>query len=96
MGQRYAVTVTAGTEPGNQANRRPATGDKNEAERKARRLLALLDDAAYWDADCRAQEAAEGLRDAERRGDVTGMMPPPAGNTSAVRGSGLIRDAGAG
>ena len=40
---------------------------KNEAERKARLLLALLDDAAYRDADQRAQDAAEALRHAERQ-----------------------------
>ena len=40
---------------------------KNEAERRARLLLALLDDAAYRHADWRAQEAAEGQRNAERQ-----------------------------
>ena len=40
---------------------------KNEAERKAYLLLALLDDAAYRDADQRAQDAAEVLRHAERQ-----------------------------
>lgn len=40
---------------------------KNEAERKAYLLLALLDDGEYRDADCRAQEAAEAMRDAERQ-----------------------------
>ena len=39
---------------------------KNEGERKARLLLALLDDAAYRDADQRAQDAVEALRPAER------------------------------
>ena len=40
---------------------------KNEAERQARRLLALLDHGDYRDADQRAQDAAEGLRQAERQ-----------------------------
>ena len=39
---------------------------KNEAERKASLLLALLQDGRYRDADERAQAAAEELRQAER------------------------------
>jgi hypothetical protein len=40
---------------------------RNEAERKARLLLALLDDPAYRNADDRARDACEAQRDAERR-----------------------------
>ena len=40
---------------------------KNEAERKAHLLLALLQDSAYRDADERAQEAGEDLHQAERQ-----------------------------
>ena len=40
---------------------------KNEAERKAHLLLALLDDADYRDADQRVQDATDALRHAERQ-----------------------------
>ena len=40
---------------------------KNESERKARLLLALLEDRVYRDADQQAQDAAEEQRQAERQ-----------------------------
>ena len=40
---------------------------KNEAERKARLLLALLEDRPHRDADQQAQDAAEEQRQAERQ-----------------------------
>lgn len=43
---------------------------KNEAERKAFLLLALLDDGDYRNVEDAAQEASEALRDTERQVQV--------------------------